>query len=98
MRHPKRSGRRLHRLRLQVKKLRYAGELLQAMQPRAPIPALAALRRLQERLGELHDLRLLRKWLRRELPAGPPASAVLSMISRRKRSRIRVLRDEQRLF
>lgn len=46
----------VHRLRLQIKKLRYAVELFMPLFPRAATtPFLAALKRLQDHLGAAHD-------------------------------------------
>lgn len=45
-----------HRLRLQIKKLRYAVELFMPLYPRAATtPFLASLKKLQDRLGAAHD-------------------------------------------
>ena len=93
MRRRRRSGRRLHRLRLRIKKLRYAGELVQVMRPQDPMPELGALRRLQDRLGEVHDLWLLRNWLRREAPPNLETTAVIAAASREKKRLIRDLNE-----
>ena len=50
---------RLHRMRIQVKKLRYALEILGPAFPAPPEPWLARLRDLQTALGEHHDWTLL---------------------------------------
>jgi CHAD domain-containing protein len=50
---------RLHRLRIAIKKLRYALELVRDRQALAVRPAINALRRAQRRFGHLHDVQIL---------------------------------------
>jgi CHAD domain-containing protein len=64
----------LHALRLAVKKLRYSLELAEDV---AGLPAareVRALRRMQERLGRLHDLHVLQVWLARVAATWPAAA------------------------
>jgi inorganic triphosphatase YgiF len=63
-----------HRLRVRIKRLRYAGEFFAPCFPAAQVtPYLKALRALQDVLGELNDLAVARRLLRRlevAVPAG----------------------------
>lgn len=62
-----------HRLRVRIKRLRYAGEFFAPAFPAAAAEAyLAPLRALQELLGELNDIAVARRLLR-ELGAAPAA-------------------------
>ncbi len=92
MSRPKRSARRLHRLRLAVKELRYSYEGLGALCALAFGAEIADLRRLQHRLGEVHDLWLLRKWLRREAPPGRATRSLANVVrARARRARRRLV-------
>ena len=55
--------RRLHRLRIDAKVVRYLLEAWAGAARRRQVPAVTLARRLQNALGELHDLLLLRAWL-----------------------------------
>ncbi len=56
---------RLHRVRIAVKKLRYARELVEeARGSRAPSARLRFLKDLQDTLGRLHDIQVLTDWTR----------------------------------
>lgn len=68
--------RRLHRLRIRAKVVRYLlEEWASAARRRRRVPAVTLVRRLQNVLGELHDLLLLRAWLAGSgLPPGPLAA------------------------
>jgi CHAD domain-containing protein len=50
---------RLHRLRIQVRRLRHLGELRGDLDPRRPAGPPPAVRRLQSQLGRLHDLDII---------------------------------------
>jgi CHAD domain-containing protein len=50
---------RLHRLRIQVRRLRHVGELRSQLEPEHPAGPPSAVRRLQSQLGRLHDLDLV---------------------------------------
>ncbi len=66
-------ARRAHRARIEGKRLRYLLESLRGMAGAGPEPALGALRRLQDLLGELNDAQVAVEVLRaarREAPAG----------------------------
>ncbi|HXW67101.1 MAG TPA: CHAD domain-containing protein [Thermoplasmata archaeon] len=52
----KSSVNRLHRLRLQIRRLRHLDELRARLDPAFPVPNATAVRRLQAQLGRLHDL------------------------------------------
>lgn len=62
---------RLHRLRVMVKKLRYSVEAAETMGLWQPPRLLRDLRRLQARLGTLHDLQVLEKAVERLGDAAP---------------------------
>ncbi|MBI4248792.1 MAG: CHAD domain-containing protein, partial [Elusimicrobia bacterium] len=71
------TSRRLHELRIAVRRLRYAGEIFQAALGRPGAEAALEMRRLQRALGEHHDLAVLiarilklKRRLRREDPGG----------------------------
>lgn len=53
------SGVRLHRLRIQVRRLRHLGELRSRIEPDRPAAPPLVVRRLQSQLGRLHDLDLV---------------------------------------
>jgi len=55
----------LHRLRRQIRRLRYAAELTGALKGQ-PAPAAADFRALQDELGALHDTYVLSEWFRRQ--------------------------------
>jgi CHAD domain-containing protein len=55
----------LHRLRRQVRRLRYAAELSGALKGQVA-PAAADFRALQDELGALHDTYMLSEWFRRQ--------------------------------
>jgi CHAD domain-containing protein len=55
----------LHRLRRQIRRLRYAAELFGALTGQ-PAPAAADFRALQDELGALHDTYVLSEWFRRQ--------------------------------
>ena len=85
MRRSKHSARWLHRLRLDIKDLRYSYEDLATLRPRNPGMEIVALRSLQSGLGELHDLWLLGKWLRREAPRTQTTRALADAARKRAR-------------
>ena len=71
---------RLHRLRIALKKLRYAGEFFAAQFPDGkPRPYIRALRRLQDDLGRLNDTAVAERCLK-ELLASHQESADLAAI------------------
>ncbi|MGH8687892.1 MAG: CHAD domain-containing protein [Burkholderiales bacterium] len=64
--------RRRHALRIQLRRLRYAGEFLCGAFPtQDAAPLILSLKHLQDLLGELNDLQVARR-LRKELDARPP--------------------------
>jgi len=64
LRHIDRKPRKLHRLRLSIKELRYLDEVFGSLLTASPDRELEGLRQLQNRLGEFHDNWRLKKWLR----------------------------------
>ncbi|WP_242336334.1 MULTISPECIES: CHAD domain-containing protein [Anaeromyxobacter] len=94
-----RSPRKVHRLRIAAKKLRYVAELVEPGFPGAAKGMLAALVPLQERLGDLHDTdvrierleRLARRGQRRERRA---ARATLAVLHEERAREARALRRE----
>lgn len=50
------SSERLHRLRIRLRQLRHVSELTRSVVPAAAHPIPTSFRKLQDRLGELHDL------------------------------------------
>ncbi|WP_242345393.1 CHAD domain-containing protein [Anaeromyxobacter terrae] len=97
--HDARSPRKVHRLRIAAKKLRYAAELVDRGFPDAATRMLAALVPLQERLGDLHDTdvrierleRLARRGGRGERRA---ARATLAVLREERDREARALRRE----
>jgi len=60
----KRSAEERHRLRIELKKLRYAGEFLGSLYPEAPTRrSLQRLAELQDTLGALNDVAMAERWL-----------------------------------
>jgi len=64
LRHTGRNPRKLHRLRLRIKELRYFDEIFGSLLTASPDRELEGLRQLQDRLGEFHDNWRFKKWLR----------------------------------
>jgi CHAD domain-containing protein len=64
---------RLHALRIAIKKLRYALEFVRRAPGMDVAPALAALRRAQQRFGHLHDVQILLGQVRALAPSGADA-------------------------
>jgi len=87
---------RRHRVRILVKRLRYACECFAAAWPDPVMrPFLKRLRRLQDILGELNDVDVQRRLLRQIAEAGAPAGAIaaaLRVLARRERSQLAMLR------
>ncbi|WP_207476210.1 CYTH and CHAD domain-containing protein [Arenibaculum pallidiluteum] len=88
-----------HRLRLRVKRLRYAAELLRGLYPAAAGPYLDALERLQDRLGGLNDLATARRMVEAlaeeaDRPARAAARDVCSWIERRMGKRLAALAED----
>jgi CHAD domain-containing protein len=79
------SARRAHALRVRLKKLRYAAELLAQALPEPVEQVLARLAPLQDRLGELHDadvrLGLLRNRARRHPEENEELSEALAVLA-----------------
>ena len=71
---------RLHRLRIALKKLRYAGEFLAAQFPDGrPRPYIKAARRLQDDLGRLNDAAVAERHLSALLRAQPEGAALAAL-------------------
>jgi CHAD domain-containing protein len=86
---------RLHAVRLTLKKLRYAVELAKAASGVTPTPDFRRLRRAQDLLGELHDRQLLMARLRRSDALG----VVISQIERDcRRLHVRYIRSRGSLL
>ncbi|MHB8351904.1 MAG: CHAD domain-containing protein [Thermoplasmata archaeon] len=62
---------RIHRLRILLREHRYLEEFLGSLPGPAPPPYPRSLNRLQQKLGRVHDLELLRAWMEREHPMDP---------------------------
>jgi CHAD domain-containing protein len=80
----------LHRVRIAIKKLRYALELAQEMRRLRSRRPITVLRDAQAALGRLHDEQVLAAWIRRSLSQADPgtetaiaASVVLERIETR---------------
>jgi CHAD domain-containing protein len=58
---------RLHQLRIEVRRLRHLGEVRQRLEPKNRAPFPPAVRRLQSRLGRMHDLDIVLQGLDPEL-------------------------------
>ena len=93
---------RRHRVRIRVKRLRYACECFAAAWPEAAMRAFVhRLRRLQGVLGELNDIEVQRRLLKRLAEAGAPARAVSAAapaLARRERRLLASLRPSWRRF
>jgi CHAD domain-containing protein len=63
LRHNGRNPRKLHRLRLRIKELRYLEEAFGSLLSASPDREREGLRQMQNRLGEFHDNWRLKKWL-----------------------------------
>ena len=71
---------RLHRLRIALKKLRYAGEFLAAQFPDGrPRPYIKAARRLQDDLGRVNDAAVAERHLSELLRAQPESAALAAL-------------------
>ena len=71
---------RLHRLRIALKKLRYAGEFFAAQFPDGrPRPYIKAVRRLQDDLGRLNDAAVAERRLSELLRAQPESAALVAL-------------------
>jgi hypothetical protein len=82
------SSNRLHRLRIRLRQLRHVSDLTRTIEPRAAHPIPVVFRRLQDRLGRLHDLDVALATLDPELDSSPWASD-LRKIRRRVRTAAR---------
>ena len=70
----------LHRLRISLKKLRYAGEFFAAQFPDGrPRPYIRALRRLQDDLGQLNDAAVAESCLKQLLDAQRKSSHLAAL-------------------
>jgi CHAD domain-containing protein len=87
---------RRHRVRIRLKRLRYACDCFAAARPEAAQrPFFGKLRRLQDVLGELNDIAVQRRILQQMADAGAPALAVTraaGLLARRERSLLARLR------
>jgi CHAD domain-containing protein len=87
---------RRHRVRIRLKRLRYACDCFAAAWPeQAQKPFFAKLRHLQNILGELNDVAVQRRMLQQMAEAGAPAAPALratQLLARRERSRFAKLR------
>ena len=87
---------RRHRVRIRVKRLRYACDCFAAAWPdEVSRPFFARLRQLQEILGELNDVDVQRRFLQQLVESGAPARAAMlasQRIARRERSLLPKLR------
>ena len=87
---------RRHRVRIRLKRLRYACDCFAAAWPeQAQPPFFAKLRHLQNILGELNDVAVQRQMLQQMADAGAPAQAVMratALLERRERSLFAKLR------
>jgi CHAD domain-containing protein len=82
---PPRGAAELHRLRLLLKRCRYALESVSSLQPVQAEQALARLRSAQDRLGEHRDAVQARKWLRaNEERLGRPLARRMDRMLRRR--------------
>ena len=81
--------RRLHRLRLRIKDVRYFTEDFGALLGEPPSFELMHLRALQKQLGELRDERALRAWLRRQYRSYLVAGAMRTLLKARRRERMK---------
>jgi CHAD domain-containing protein len=77
--------RKLHRLRLRIKDMRYLDENFGGLLKDSPDPELERLRQLQNRLGEFHDNWRLRKWLRLQDECQPIAKHLRVIIDLRQK-------------
>jgi CHAD domain-containing protein len=77
--------RKLHRLRLRIKDMRYLDENFGGLLKASPDPELERLRQLQNRLGEFHDNWRLRKWLRSQDECQPIAKHLRDIINLRQK-------------
>lgn len=93
---------RRHRVRIRLKRLRYACDCFAAAWPEAAQrPFFAKLRRLQDVLGELNDVAVQRRMLQQMADAGAPAQAVTraaGLLARRERSLLARLRPAWKGF
>jgi CHAD domain-containing protein len=84
----------LHTARLAVKRARYTTEALSGIEPAAQGGAAAGFAAVQEALGRIQDIALLRARLHteaRRIAGGPPAEALLAIERDLERERVRVL-------
>jgi CHAD domain-containing protein len=77
--------RKLHRLRLRIKDMRYLDENFGGLLKASPDPDLERLRQLQNRLGEFRDNWRLRKWLRSQDECQPIAKHLRDIINLRQK-------------
>jgi CHAD domain-containing protein len=100
--HVSRKPRKLHRLRLRIKEVRYLDELFGSLLTSSSDRQLESVRQLQNRLGEFHDNWRLKKWLRAQSNCHSIA-AKLRMIVNKRQSRllkiiIRLSHDTRKQF
>lgn len=79
----------VHRLRIRVKQLRYATELLEAHRPKERRSVLPFLRQLQTDLGSLHDSDVHIDWLVGLIHSTPKAETVRALLARARGERLR---------
>jgi CHAD domain-containing protein len=85
---------RLHRLRIRLRQLRHANELIRLVDPRAPLRIPNSYRRLQDHIGQLHDLDVALATLDPDLERSPWTE---QMRRRRRRTRQEVRAELERL-
>jgi CHAD domain-containing protein len=85
--------RRLHRLRLRIKDVRYFSEDFGPFVGKPTEGELAQLRELQRALGDLHDEWGLRKWLRKQYKCYLATGAMLDLLKKHKRKLLNEIRQ-----
>jgi CHAD domain-containing protein len=83
---------RLHRLRIEAKRLRYTGEFFQSLFPAFPAKLIQRASALQDALGVVHDNDVHRDFLKQRRCREAPDSAAYAAVS----EMMRALRREQR--
>ncbi len=87
--HAGKNAKRLHRLRLRVKRVRYLLEDIGAKPPLAAQSELKSLQRLQDCLGDMHDEENLRESLRARRMPRRATHTIVGELERRKRERFK---------
>jgi len=87
------SPRKLHRLRLETKRLRYTLELFRSCYGPGLEARLAALRRLQQVLGEVNDSAVAERLLSNSMSASPHRVRVLRFLKNRAAAKAREFRQ-----